>query len=68
MSRNLLSTHRLFEPTIDPNDKAVFATGQPSCRACEGRGWVFDDDPALDFGGPANYRIPCDCMFKEAKP
>lgn len=31
------------------------------CDKCHDKGWRYDDDPALDFGGPFNFEIPCDC-------
>lgn len=31
------------------------------CNRCEDKGWRFDDDPCLDFGGPTNYEIVCEC-------
>ena len=32
------------------------------CTKCQDRGWRYDDDPALDFGGPLTYEISCECI------
>lgn len=38
-----------------------------SCKRCQDKGWLFDDDPWLDFGGPSNYEILCDCVINSNK-
>ena len=32
------------------------------CVKCRDEGWRYDDDPALDFGGPLTYEIACECV------
>ena len=40
--------------------------GDANCKLCEGRGWVYDTS-AVDFGGPANFPVRCDCVINRGE-